>query len=381
MKNLMGNYTAMAESIADTRRYPFSFLAEEWDDIAIWQRLVRGKVFDILSYNPPRTALNPKIIKSFEHDGVRTELLSWDQPYGPPTEAFFLMPVMTGNEKLPAVLALHDHSGYKYFGKEKITTLPSEHETLRELKDRTYEGCSWASRLAKRGYAVLAHDVFLWGSRKMIAEEVPDNFSGIIKGKEKGSGEYIHAYHAFCNEHENMIAKSLFMAGTTWPGIMLYEDMRALDYLLSRDEVDLNRVGCGGLSGGGERTIFLTGMDSRIKCSVCAGFMTTFAQTVRHNISHHTWMFHLPHLANLLDLPDLVSLSGGNPLMVQFCEEDELFAIEGQRESHDKLGKIYKKMDVSGLYSGCFFSGGHRFNIEMQDAAFDWFDRWLKDGR
>ena len=71
MKNLMGNYSAMAEKIAASRGYPYSFLAEEWDDVNIWQRLVRGKVFELLSYNPPRTALNPRTLKTFEYDGVQ----------------------------------------------------------------------------------------------------------------------------------------------------------------------------------------------------------------------------------------------------------------------------------------------------------------------
>ena len=118
-------------------------------------------------------------------------------------------------------------------------------------------------------------------------------------------------------------------------------------------------------------------MDSRIKCSVCVCFMTTFAQTVRHNIPSHTWMFHLPGLSNLIDLPDLISLSGGNPLMVQYREQDHLFAIEGQRESHEKLGRIYNKMGRAELYNGRFYTGGHQFDAAMQDEAFDWFERWL----
>jgi dienelactone hydrolase len=282
-------------------------------------------------------------------------------------------------KKLPVVAALHDHSGFKYYGKEKITALPEEQDILRELKIKTYEGHSWATRLAKRGYAVLAHDLFLWGSRKMIAEECTPRFTANMTGKEKGSREYIEAYHAFCKEHENLIAKSLFMAGTTWPGIMLYEDMRAIDYLLTRKDVDPDRIGCGGLSGGGERTIFLTGMDSRIKCSVCVCFMTTFAQTVKHNIPNHTWMYHLPHLSNLIDLPDLLSLSGGVPQMVQFREQDRLFSPEGMRKSNEKLIRIYRKMEKEELYSGRFFAGGHQFDTAMQDEAFGWFDRWLKN--
>ena len=379
MEKLLGNYAAMAGTIADSCRYPCSFLAEEWDDVSIWQRFVRGKVFELLSYNPPRTALNPKTLKTCIYDGVSVELVSWDQPFGPPTEAYFLKPLGTEHQgKLPVVAALHDHSGFKYYGKEKLTALPDEPDILRELKIKTYGGNSWATRLAKRGYAVLAPDIFLWGSRRMIAEDCPSDFTANLKGKTPGSREYIEAYHDFCRDYETMVAKSLFMAGTTWPGVMLYEDMRAIDYLLTRDDVDPNRIGCGGLSGGGEQTIFLTGMDSRIKCSVCICFMTTFAQTVRNNIPSHTWMFHLPHLSNLIDLPDLLSLSGGIPQMVQYREQDPLFALEGQKESHGKLCKIYDKMGQPELYNGRFYAGGHQFDTAMQDEAFDWFDRWLK---
>jgi len=89
-------------------------------------------------------------------------------------------------------------------------------------------------------------------------------------------------------------------------------------------------------------------------------------------------MFHLPHLSNLIDLPDLLSLSGGIPQMVQYREQDPLFAPEGMRESHEKLRQIYGKMGRAELYSGRFYSGGHQFDIPMQNEAFDWFDRWLK---
>ena len=64
----------------------------------------------------------------------------------------------------------------------------------------------------------------------------------------------IKAYNKFAAEHEHIMAKSLFCAGTTWPGVFTAEDQRALDYLCSRADVDPHRVGCAGLSGGGLRT-------------------------------------------------------------------------------------------------------------------------------
>ena len=76
------------------------------------------------------------------------------------------------------------------------------------------------------------------------------------------------AYNRWAAQHETVMAKSLLCAGTTWPGVWLAEDRRALDILCAREDVDGQRVGCGGLSGGGMRTVFLAGSDPRIRCAV-----------------------------------------------------------------------------------------------------------------
>jgi hypothetical protein len=106
--------------------------------------------------------------------------------------------------------------------------------------------------------------------------------------------------------------------------------------------------------------------------------MTTFAETVKHNIPSHTWMFHLPHLAKMMDLPDVASLSGGVPLMVQSCNDDLLFSSKGREESARKLCLIYGKLGRSEKYSSRFYPGGHKFDRSMQEDAFSWYDRWLR---
>jgi dienelactone hydrolase len=377
MDKLLGNYTSLAETLADSCEYPFSYLHDEWKDPLVWQNIAGGRVFELLSYRPPACPLNPRRISAAEHEGLSVELVAWDQPLGPPTQAYFLKPLGIKG-KLPAVLALHCHGGFKYYGKEKITAFPGEPEILKQSKARGYGGVSWASELAKRGYAVLAPDVFLWGSRRLEEPEVPANLAGIMEGKKDGTDDYIEAYNQLANEYESLVAKSLFMAGTTWPGVMLYDGMRAVDYLFTRDDVDRDRIGCGGLSGGGEQAIFLSALDRRIRCAVVSCFMTTFSETVKHNIHSHTWMFHLPHLANLMDLPDLASLSGGRPLMVQNGNEDPLFSSRGREESSRKLDRIYEKLGCPEKYSGRFYPGGHKFDLPMQEDAFCWYDRWLK---
>ncbi len=374
MSEFLGNYGEMAVTIAKSCPYPYSYLAKNWSELSTWQTVTRGLVHKLLSYEPEPVPLDPQIMESFTSDGLIIERISYAAPHGPRTEAFFLRPADTSC-KLPGVVALHDHGGFKYFGKEKLVKTPGEPPILDEFRSECYGGGAWAMRLAKRGYAVLVPDVFLWGSRRMDVNLVPEEFVTHLKELEPGSDAFIRAYNDFAGGYESVIAKSLFLAGTTWPGIMAYDDRRAVDYLVTRPEVDTGFIACGGLSGGGERTIFLSGLDSRIKAAFCVGFMSTWESTVRHSITWHTWMLHLPGLPNLLDMPDMISLHGNNPLMVLYDIDDPLWDISGQQAAHDKLEAIYKKMGQGGLYTGKFYPGPHKFDIGMQDDAFDWLDR------
>ncbi|MEM2145480.1 MAG: hypothetical protein QW279_08960 [Candidatus Jordarchaeaceae archaeon] len=345
----------------------------------IWRTRARAKVFELLAFDPPSIPLNATIDARYEVDGVVSEEISYDMPYGPRTRGFFLYPKdRKRGEKLPAVIALHDHGGFKYFGKEKITAIPNEPPILCDFKSECYGGRSWATELSKRGFAVLVVDAFLFGSRKIPVESLNEDFQRRFKDFELGSREYIMEYNRLAAELEHIIAKTVFAAGSTWPGIFTYEDRRSIDYLLTRPEVDPSRIGCGGLSGGGLRTIFLAGLDSRIKCAVCIGFMSTFREMLKNHIKCHTWMLYVPYLSRYLDMPDLISLHAPAPLMVQYNMDDELYTLEGQRKADEKLKQIYAKMGFSNNYYGKFYPGPHKFDVEMQEDAFNWFERWLK---
>ena len=102
--------------------------------------------------------------------------------------------------------------------------------------------------------------MFLWGSRKVPMDSVNEGLAKLFEGVELGSEEHIQRYNEFWASHEcNMVVDSILNAGTSWPGIFGYEDRRSIDYLVTRPEVDANRIACGGLSMGGLRTIFLAG--------------------------------------------------------------------------------------------------------------------------
>ena len=152
--------------------------------------------------------------------------------------------------------------------------------------------------------------------------------------------------------------------------------MRTVDYLLTRPDVDAERIGCAGLSGGGFRTAMAIAADPRIKAACVTGWMTEFAHQLRRHL-HHTWMIYTPGLYRALDLPDAAALHAPGALLVQQCRRDDLFPLAGMQAAVDKLAKIYAKAGLPEKFRGTFYDEPHCFNPRMQDEAFDWLEQWL----
>jgi hypothetical protein len=148
--------------------------------------------------------------------------------------------------------------------------------------------------------------------------------------------------------------------------------------LCSRPDVDANNVGCGGLSGGGMRTVFMAGQDDRIKCAVCVGFMTTWRDFVLNKAPNHTWMTYVPLLPNEMDFPEILGLRVPLPTMVMNDTEDELYTLEEMKRADKILEEVFVKADARDRYKCSYYPGPHKFDKKMQADAFDWFDKWLK---
>src|SRR5262249_12714743 len=154
------------------------------------------------------------------------------------------------------------------------------------------------------GYAVLVHDTYAFASRRVRIADVPAVIArGVSDPGSEEDSEEIRAYNRWAAEHEAIMARGLFCAGTTWPAVTLREDQVALSLLCARPDVDAERVACGGLSGGGLRTVYLAGLDDRIRSCFCAGFMTTWQDLLLNKSYTHTWMTYTPLLARDLDFP------------------------------------------------------------------------------
>jgi hypothetical protein len=375
----MGIYYPMLDALS-ARSLPFSFLSERWTDTDEWIVNARAKVDELLAFNPPKVELNPKVESRLEADAVVLEEVSYDMPYGPRSHGFFLRP-KEPRSNLSAIVALHDHGEFFYYGKEKLTDIPDQPTILAEYKQRYYGGRSWATELAKRGFAVLAMDSFLWGSRKIPMASVNEELQVKFEGIDPNSEEYVRTYNEFWASSEcPLVVDSILNSGSSWPGIFSYEDRRSVDYLLTRPEVDPERVGCGGLSMGGLRTIFLAGLDSRIKAAFCVGFMSTMRTLLRNKIRcppGHGLLMYAPGLYSHLDLPDVIGLHTPAPLMVQYNDDDELYTPEGQHEADRKIAEIYAKAGGAENYVGKFYPGPHKFDTAMQTETFEWLEKQL----
>jgi dienelactone hydrolase len=375
--SLIGPYGAWAVSLMEKQLPSLSFRNSKFDNVDEWKKEARTRLIERLSI--PSLGGIPKItIKNkLEYDGLLIEEISWQLPYGHPTGAIVLKP-KNASGKLPGILAFHDHGGNKYFGKQKITRLPDQHPLMKDHQNDYYSGYAWANEIAKLGYVVLVSDAFPFESRRVLLSEVPEERRNGLNDSEPDKPENISAYNEWASEHEHIMAKSLFSTGLTWPGVFFAEDQKALDILCAREDVDNSRIGCGGLSGGGMRTVFMAGLDERIKCAVPVGFMTTWKDFALNKSFTHTWMAYVPLLPYELDFPEIIGLRTPLPTLVLNDSDDELYTLPEMKSADKILSEVYSKANAPGRYKCSFYPGPHKFDSDMQKEAFEWFDKWLK---
>jgi len=377
MKRDLGSYSDWIEAAnRQAGLYPLALPGEE----------TRRKISNLLGFSDAApVADQTRIEASWKRNGLAGEAISWSVGYGPRTQAWFIRPVGI-EEPLPGVLALHGHDGFKFFGKEKITDgKESSPEAVEKLRAELYEGTAFANELAKQGFAVLVHDVFLWGSRRFPIETMPRSIHRQVEDWEYGQEKRreatneIDRYNAAARWHEHLVAKYCNLLGTSLAGVVNFEDRAALQYLRSRSEVRSGPCGCIGLSGGGCRAALLQATCDDIGAAVVVGMMTTHLELLDHHVDPHTWMFFPPGLATIADWPDLAASRAPSPLLVQYNRDDQLFPIQGMESAHARIASHYERMGHPSRYVGRFYDGPHKFDKEMQKEAFAWLGQTLQE--
>lgn len=312
------------------------------------------------------------IVDRLEHDGVLLEELQWEVGFGPRTRAWVLRPDTT--TPLPGVLALHCHGGVKSVGGEQLVPLPEGASTQAvRLQRDLYGGRSPAADLARRGFVVLAHDAFAWGSRRFPLTERTPRLSTAMAAmealwRERGVEPDDDArYDAAASVHEDTLAKAAGVLGTSFVGSVVHDDLVALDVLAGLAAVDADRLGAFGFSGGGGRSVLLAALDRRIKAHVVACMMSTFDALFPNYLDAHSWLLWGPDLPGYTEWPDLAAPRQGRSVLVQYAERDALFPPRGMQAAHDRLTRLCG--NPSG-YHASFWDRPHVFDTGMQDEAF-----------
>jgi dienelactone hydrolase len=372
----VGNFYPFLYSYSQNQNSSLSFLAEDWESIEDWRKNARQKLDELLGFHPDPVPLQAEIVDSTKREGYTQYLVKYSLNVHQQTEAFLLIPDNL-TKPAPAVIALHDHGGFYYFGKEKHNQIDNPPAILQQYIDGLYEGRTYADELAKRGFVVLSPDAIFFGSQRVKPEDLSPGIAADYYRETSGDADnQIRAFNRLSSGLEIPMNKTILASGTTWAGIIAHGDRRAIDFLLTRPEVDPERIGAMGLSLGGLRTTYLFGMDSRIKAGVIAGFSSSYRQMLQQHF-RHTWMMYVPLQYQFFDLPDVASLNAPRPLMIMNAKRDHLFPMEGMKAAEEKLNQIYLKMGSSEKFKCSYYDAPHSMTIEMQEDAFDWLEKWL----
>jgi dienelactone hydrolase len=366
--------SAVIQNLKGGPDLPLSFLHRDHQDLAAWKAKGRAKMLELLQYAPAKCDPNAEVFSRKDcGDYIREEVHFNTTPVFR-VPATVLIP-KNATLPAPAVVALHSHGGYYMWGREReVETSDAIHPTLRNMREVGYGGKAYGIELVRRGYVVIAIDMFYWGERRVVLDDDPPEWKARSLTL---SDEQVKAYHNRCNRDEEIMAKTLYCAGVSWTGIIAWDDIRTVDYLITRPDVDPNRIACVGQSVGGLRSSYLAALDDRIKAAVVSSWMCSFPNQLAAHIRGIGFTKIIPGMYHHMDHPDIAALALPKPLMVINGSQDRLFELAGVLAAHEKLAKCYAKAGVPEHFKSIIEDAPHQFNAERQAEAWAWFDKWL----
>jgi cephalosporin-C deacetylase-like acetyl esterase len=163
--------------------------------------------------------------------------------------------------------------------------------------------------------------------------------------------------------------------GVNAVGVMTWNNMRALDYLCSRPEVDRERIGCVGESGGGQQTMYLMALDDRVKVAVPAVLVSYFKRILAP-APLHCPCNHVPGLMRVADEPEICALFAPRPLLFLTVTGD--WTASFPAAEYGEIQNVYHLWGQLDRLEHSQFQGGHDFTLPMRERAYAWFNRWLK---
>ena len=313
------------------------------------RQAIRSQLWTLLGKLPPRPKVPQVAIVSREDRGdFIVEKFQFDNLAGATVPGYMLIPKqLTG--KAPSILFCHWHGGDYEIGKE-------------ELFQTRHTPAAFGPTFASRGFVVLGIDAYCFGERNGQGPGGPD---------EKGAAGELTA------------SKFNLWAGRTLWGMILRDDLMALDYLASRPEVDVNRIGVSGISMGATRTWWLMALDERLKTGVAVACMTRYQNLIAHEeLKAHGIYYFVPGFLNHFDTEAVVALIAPRPVLFMTGGQDGGSPVDGIHAIEAAVRPVYRLFGTEADFQSTVYDGlGHVYTPEMWDRTVNWMDQRLKAAR
>jgi dienelactone hydrolase len=303
-------------------------------DAEAYVRSVQDKIRRCFGPEPERTPLRPRVTGVVERDAYQIEKVIFESRPGFLVTANLYIP--KGRKfPLPGVVGSCGHS-------------------LNGKAADTYQ--SFAQGLARMGYVVLIFDPIGQGERLQYTDKELRPRRGV------GVAEHLHA------GNQQFLVGEFFGAWRAWDGI------RALDYLLSRKEVDPRHVGITGNSGGGTMTTWLCGLERRWTMAAPGCFVTTFRRNLENELPADTEQCPPHALALSLDHDDFLAALAPKPIIL-LAKERDYFDIRGTLEAYARLKRLYTLLGAPDQIQLQIGPSPHGYSQENREAMYRWFNR------
>ncbi|MGI8905293.1 MAG: dienelactone hydrolase family protein [Candidatus Sumerlaeaceae bacterium] len=252
-----------------------------------------------------------------------------------PVPAYYVRPAGRDGERLPAVLYHHSHGGEYHIGKEEL------------LAGRGYmQSPGYAAALTRAGFAALVIDCWNFGERH--------------------------------RRTETSVFKEMLWKGQILWGMMLYDAVRSLDYLVSRNDVDPSRIGTLGMSMGSTLAWWLAALDPRIAACVDICCLTDFHALIEYDaLDEHGVYYYVPDLLNHFSTSSINALICPRPHLSLAGTLDPLTPARGLDRIDSHLKTVYGNAGAGEAWKLMRQDVGHQETPEMRSETLGWLQRWL----
>ena len=336
--SLLRDQTALAWKQDNVRRENLRNIKTEQELLAM-QNLTREKLLAMIGGLPAeKTPLRPQILGKIQMNGFHIEKLVFESVPGFYVTALVYVPE-NGAAKHPAVLVACGHSP---IGKIYYQAL--------------------CQRLVQRGYFVICWDPVGQAERSQFWDE------GAAKSR----------YNLVCGEHA-VLGNLAYLAGANLIRWQTWDGIRAIDYLLTRPEVDTNRISVTGTSGGGVQATYIGALDERIKVVVPSCYISSLPMRAYNRIfadpDSDPEQDPVGMISEGVDHAGLLVLMYPRPIMIASAVLD-FFPIEGSRNTFREISDLYDRFKMKNRVDMVEGYHKHQFSLENQEAALKFLDRF-----